>query len=260
MPEDLPETGPHGAKAVGLQKVRRAAMLVAARALSPTVRELTLEVAADATGAPFSYEAGQYVDLFVPTKSLTMKRPYSIASAPGERGLNRFDIAVTRAEDGHTSDALHGHGIGDAYEIEGPRGGFVRKSRDRATLFVGAGTGLAPLRAMIQDEVSRSEGPPIALLFGGRDETHLLWRDDAELWRKSGRITVDVSLSRGSESWSGLRGYVQNHVIAAYDQIARVAPEPQVFVCGLSSMVIDVVSALESHGIDPAALFSESYS
>jgi len=254
MLKDPHENGPHGGAGTGVQKVRRAARLVAARSLSPTVRELTIEV--DATKLPFSYQAGQYVDLFVPTQSLTMKRPYSIASAPGERGENRFDIAVTRAENGHTSDALHGHDIGDAYEVEGPRGGFIRRARDRATLFIGAGTGLAPLRAMIQDELRVKEGPPLALLFGGRDETHLLWRDDIEIWKASNRVTVDVSLSRAAESWNGLRGYVQDHVVHAYD---RIAPA-QVFVCGLSSMVLEIVAALEKHGADPASLFSESYS
>jgi NAD(P)H-flavin reductase len=232
--------------------------LVEARLISPTVRELTLEVETP-NDKPFSYQAGQYIDLYVPTRSLTMKRPYSIASAPNERGKNRFDIAVTRAENGNTSDALHGHDVGDAYEIDGPRGGFIRRDR-RATLFVGAGTGLAPLRAMIQDDLRASDGAPLALLFGGRDESHLLWRDDLEHWKNSKRLHVDVTLSRATDSWTGLGGYVQNHVVAAYDRIASSnANAAQVFVCGLSSMVTDVVTALENHGVDPTLLFSESY-
>jgi NAD(P)H-flavin reductase len=253
MPQDPHETGPHGGRQTGARTGRLPARLVAARALSPTVRELTIEVETSGDEV-FSYEAGQYVDLYVPTKSLTMKRPYSIASAPNERGKNRFDIAVTRAENGNTSDALHGHAVGDAYEIDGPRGGFVRRERE-PTLFIGAGTGLAPLRAMIQDEIRKQNGAPIALLFGGRDESHLLWRDDIEIWKSSNRLAVDITLSRASDAWNGLRGYVQSHAVAAYD---RIAPA-RVFVCGLSSMVIDVVAALEKHGVDPASLFSESY-
>ncbi len=207
----------------------------------------------------FTYDAGQYVDLYVPTNSLTMKRSYSIASAPNQRGKNRFDIAVTRAaENARASDALHGHTVGNAYEVVGPRGGFVRRER-RPTLFVGAGTGLAPLRAMIQDDLRSNDGAPLAVLFGGRDESHLLWKGDVDEWKKSDRIHVDVTLSRGSDSWSGLRGHVQSHVVAAFDRIAEKS-EAQIFVCGLSAMVIDVVTALEKHGVDPKRIFSESYS
>jgi NAD(P)H-flavin reductase len=257
MPENRHQSRPPPAPPSGASTGRLPARLIEARLLSPTVRELTLEVETP-DDAPFTYVAGQYVDLYVPTNALTMKRPYSIASAPNLRGKNRFDIAVTRAENANTSDALHGHAVGNAYEIVGPRGGFVRRDR-KSTLFVGAGTGLAPLRAMIQDDLGAGAGAPLALLFGGRDESHLLWRTDVDEWKKSDRLHVDVTLSRPAESWSGLRGYVQDHVIAAYDRLAANSGDAQVFVCGLSDMVIGVLSALEKHGVNSTRLFSESY-
>jgi NAD(P)H-flavin reductase len=257
MSEDRHQSRPPPTRASSASTGRLPARLIEARLLSPTVRELTLEVETK-DDATFAYEAGQYIDLYVPTNSLTTKRPYSIASAPNQRGKNRFDIAVTRAaENANASDALHGHAVGNAYEIVGPRGGFVRRDR-KATLFVGAGTGLAPLRAMIQDDLREKGGEPLALLFGGRDESHLLWKGDVDEWKKSERLHVDVTLSRGGDSWSGLRGHVQSHVVAAYERIA--AFDAHVFVCGLSSMVIDVVTLLEKNGVDPKRIFSESYS
>lgn len=235
--------------------MRRKARLAAARTLSPTVRELTLEVDPAPDGSPFSYTAGQYVELFVPTQGLTMKRAYSIASAPGARGPNAFDIAVTRTSSGKSSDSLHTHALEAEYDVEGPRGGFVRRSRDVPALFIGAGTGLAPLRAMIQDELRTESSTRIGLLFGAHDEEHILWRDEWNDWKASRRFDVDVTLSRASEDWSGLRGYVQLHAVHAYEKIAPA----EVFVCGLSSMVIDVVRSLEAHGVDSAAIYSESY-
>ena len=234
--------------------MRRKARLTAARTLSPTVRELTLEVDPGPDGSPFSYAAGQYVELFVPTQGLTMKRAYSIASAPGARGPNAFDIAVTRTSSGKSSDSLHTHALDAEYDVEGPRGGFVRRSHDTSVLFIGVGSGLAPLRAMIQDEL-RAGSSRVGLLFGARDEEHILWRDEWSDWRSSRRFEGDVTLSRGSESWSGLRGYVQLHAVQAYEKVAPA----DVYVCGLSSMVVDVVRSLESHGVDSAAIYSESY-
>lgn len=235
--------------------MRRKARLAAARTLSPTVRELTLEVDPAPDGAPFSYAAGQYVELFVPTKGLTMKRAYSIASAPGARGPNAFDIAVTRTSSGQSSDSLHAHALDAEYDVEGPRGGFVRRSRDKSVLFIGAGTGLAPLRAMIQDELRVESPSRVGLLFGARDEEHILWRDEWNAWQASRRFVGDITLSRATANWPGLRGYVQLHAVHAY---AKIAPA-EVFVCGLSSMVIDVVRALEARGVDSSAIYSESY-
>ncbi|MGH7279978.1 MAG: FAD-dependent oxidoreductase [Polyangiaceae bacterium] len=235
--------------------MRRKARLAAARTLSPSVRELTLEVDPAPDGAPFSYAAGQYVELFVPTKGLTMKRAYSIASAPGSRGPNAFDIAVTRTSSGKSSDSLHSHALDAEYDVEGPRGGFVRRNREASVLFVGAGTGLAPLRAMIQDELRTESQARVGLLFGARDEDHILWRAEWNDWSASRRFESDITLSRASETWSGLRGYVQLHAVRSYEKIAPA----EVFVCGLSSMVIDVVRALEAHGVDSSAIYSESY-
>lgn len=235
--------------------MRRHARLVAARTLSPTVRELTIEVDPASDGTPFTWSAGQYVEVFVPTKGLTYKRAYSIASAPGFRGPGTFDIAVTRTNEGRSSDSLHTHALDAEYEVEGPRGGFVRRDKSRPALFIGAGTGFAPIRALLQDELAAPDGPPLAMLFGARNEEHVLWRDEIESWEKSGRVRTNVSLSQGSDSWRGLRGYVQTHAVKVYRELG----DADVFVCGLSAMVIDVVRALEGIGVDSAAIYSESY-
>ncbi|HEX7667329.1 MAG TPA: FAD-dependent oxidoreductase [Polyangiaceae bacterium] len=238
--------------------MRRHAKLVATRTLSPTVRELTIEVAPNPDGTAFTYEAGQYVNLFVPTAGLTMKRAYSIASGPGIRGENRFDIAVTKTSSGQASDSLHVHAIDAAYEVEGPKGGFVRRHPDKPALFIGAGTGLAPLRAMIQDALKSPSPADIRLLFGARDESHMLWSDDVATWQASGKVTVDHSLSRSSEGWKGLRGYVQAHAVLQYETMAKTLA-PDVFVCGRTDMVTDVLAALEKHGVDSASIYAESY-
>lgn len=235
--------------------MRRHAKLVATRTLSPSVRELTIEVAPNPDGSAFDYQAGQHVSLFVPTPGLVMKRAYSIASAPNERGPNRFDIAVTRTSSGQASDSLHVHAVDSTYEVEGPKGGFVRRHPERPALFIGAGTGLAPLRAMIQDALHAPVPVDIRLLFGARDESHMLWSDDIDRWRAAGHVAVDYTLSRSREGWRGLRGYVQSHAVMLYARMNA----PDVFVCGRTEMVTDVVGSLTAHGVDSGVIYAESY-
>src|SRR5580692_11132232 len=74
------------------------ARLVQARSLSPSVRELAFE---RLDGQPMSFEPGQWVSARLPVTvgdQETIKRSYSIASAPA--GTPRFEVALTRVKDG----------------------------------------------------------------------------------------------------------------------------------------------------------------
>src|SRR5579872_6670514 len=84
---------------------RRKVKLERAWLLSPSVRSLVLRTL---DGGPIDYEAGQYIDVIVPTaRGLAFRRSYSIASAPDAGRPGEIEIAVTRVPGGPTSEALH---------------------------------------------------------------------------------------------------------------------------------------------------------
>jgi ferredoxin-NADP reductase len=229
---------------------RRSAELIGAKALSASVRSLTFRTT---DGAAVGHLPGQYLDLVVPTaRGLPFRRSYSIASRPDPERPDQFEIAVTRVEGGPTSEALHALLPGERVEIEGPYGSFLRRSEHRKhpSLFVATGTGLAPLRAMLAEEIAgadrlppaASAGSPLILLFGCRTPADLLWADELQAWRRScPGFELHVTLSRAPPEWTGLVGYVQRHT----PSIARALPDAHAYVCGLSAMVGDVVDLLE---------------
>jgi len=230
--------------------------LCSARPLSPTVRSLVLRAL---DGQAFDYVAGQWVDVHVPTPDGIVKRAYSIASAPGRAGAGAIELAVTQVEGGPASTALHALPVGARLDVSGPQGFFTREGAPPAepVVLVGAGTGLAPLRAMLQVELAEHAGPPVVLLFGCRTEQDILWRDDlADAARASSRLRVEVTLSRGSPSWTGRRGWVQAHVA----ELVRPLAPAQVYVCGLSKMVQDVRRILKDElGLERKSIHSERY-
>ncbi len=242
----------------------RKAQLIESRALSPAVRSLTFRTV---DRRPVGHVAGQYVDLVVPTpRGLPFRRAYSIASAPDPRSPDVFEVAVTRVEGGPTSEALHGLAPGAQVEVEGPQGTFVRRDEERShpALFVAAGTGLAPIRAMLAESLRedlRTEHapsvPPLRLLFGCRTPRDILWGDELRGWELAGSpFRLCVTLSRPPPDWTGLSGYVQRHVCG----IAASLPDVRVYVCGLSAMVEEVVKVLERDaGLPREALRYETY-
>ncbi|MGK3987531.1 FAD-dependent oxidoreductase [Sorangium sp. So ce136] len=219
------------------------ARLVAARPLSPFVRELSFE---RADGRAFLFEAGQWVNLVLPLEGGEVKRAYSIASAPD--GSPRFDLAVTLVEGGAGSEYLHRLEPGAALRAIGPHGLFTRDPGDPApSLFVATGTGVTPLRSMLRASLGfvahGLSAPHLWILFGARFEEDVIYRDELEaLARGSDRIRYEITLSRGGPSWSGRRGYVQEHVPELYRELAAKSgdPAPHVFICGLDRMVSSV--------------------
>jgi ferredoxin-NADP reductase len=235
---------------------KRKAELVSARMLSPSVRSLIFRTA---DGLAVGHVPGQYLDLVVPTShGFPFRRAYSIASAPDAARPDTFEIAVTRVEGGPTSEALHTAAPGLTIEIDGPHGTFVRRKDDRAfpALFVATGTGLAPIRAMLAEEVPILHGPPMALLFGCRTRRDVLWGDELREWERTcARLRLHITLSRPPPEWSGLMGYVQRHAL----RLANDLPGVQAYVCGLSAMVDEVVNLLRTGGVSRESLRYETY-
>ncbi|MBK8173555.1 MAG: FAD-dependent oxidoreductase [Sandaracinaceae bacterium] len=239
---------------------RRPVELVAARPLSPATRELTFAVT---DGEPFDYVAGQWVDLEVDIPGFVAepgKRAYSIASAPNPSARDRFEVAVTRVEGGPVSTALHSLQIGARMPTVGPSGLFTRERApiDAPSVFVGTGTGLSPLRAMIQDELSvRPEGALMTLIFGCRTEQDILWREEMQdLAARYARFRYEITLSRPTPAWNSRRGYVQSHLHELVDPAQPV----HVYICGLTRMVTEVRQVLkEELKLDRKQVHSERY-
>jgi len=235
---------------------RRQAQLIGEAALSPSVRGMTLRLA---DGEPLGHTAGQWVNLHVPVAGETAVRAYSIASPPGGPRDDRFELAVTRVEGGAGSSALHAISVGAMLEVDGPHGLFTRDGHDRSVpaLFVGTGTGLAPLRAMVLDELERGDSGPLVVLFGCRTVADILWGGElAAVAAANDRLRFEVTLSRPDDCWAGRTGHVQSHL----REVAAGLGRPHVYVCGLSKMVKDVRRILKAElGLERRLIHSERY-
>ena len=207
----------------------------AARPLTSFVREIVFERVDD---RPFSFEAGQWVNLFLPPppgSEEEVKRSYSVASPPD--GSPRFAIAVTRVEGGPVSTALHDLSVGKVLRATGPSGFFVRAPDDPSpALFVATGTGLAPIRSMVKAALDAGSRARMAILLGVRHEDDILWADELAAWsREHDNVTFQVTLSQPRPEWSGRKGYVQHHLESAWSELGD--PSGHLYVCGLERMV-----------------------
>lgn len=234
------------------------ATLVAARAVTPRVRELVFEREG---GAPFDFRSGQWVSLVLPVldeKGRPLRRSYSLASVP--TGSARFELVVTKVDGGPGSTFLHEAPVGTTLEVKGPQGTFARPVDAGPSLFVATGTGIAPFRGMLHDALAAGRTEPLWVLFGVRSPADLLYREEFEaLAARHANVRFLVSMSRPPPEWTGLTGYVQAHVLGLWRELATHGT-PHAYICGVKKMLLETRDVLKAQGgADRKQLHLESY-
>jgi ferredoxin-NADP reductase len=184
----------------------------------------------------FDFTAGQFVSMKTIQDGHEITRAYSIASAP--RDNKTFDVCLNRVRDGFFSNYLCDLEQGSTVKFHGPHGYFVLKNPVRDSIFIGTGTGIAPLRGMIQwlfADPSRNQDHEFWLLFGTRYQQDLYYNDEfRQLERDFKNFHYIPTLSRENEGWTGARGYVQEHL----RDIATGRTNADTYICGLKDMVV----------------------
>jgi NAD(P)H-flavin reductase len=206
-----------------------------------------------AARGPFRWAAGQHL-VVVKAKGQELFLPYSIASAYDSQRPGQFELA---AAFGAGADVIDQLSIGEELQIEGPSGAFVWQSAaSPAALLVGAGTGIAPLRALLEEELARTSQTQLMLIAGHRAPEDVLFADDfARLARQHARFRFVPTLTGASAAWLGERGRVQARLRAAVQSLGQL----DAYVCGRLALVSEVVAALEQEGVPAARIRSEGF-
>jgi NAD(P)H-flavin reductase len=202
---------------------------------------------------------GQYIELLDP-KAPDTRAAFSIASIPRAESPGRFEIAAAR---GSSAEFLFDLEPGAELAMAGPRGKFVyRSAPDAAATFIGAGTGLAPLRAMLLGALASVGAPPplsprFVVVFGGRSESDLLWADELNsLAADPSLLAYSATLSQPSAAWNGRRGYVQAHLA----ELLAARRDTDMYICGPDAMVRACVEVLTAGvGIASERIYTEGH-
>jgi NAD(P)H-flavin reductase/hemoglobin-like flavoprotein len=200
--------------------------------------------------APYPYRAGQYLTLEVPTHR-RLWRAMSIASAP--RSDNTFDIHVRAIGATGVSAALVAHTyVGGRLLLGPPRGNDLviePGTVNSGLLCVASGTGSAPITAVVESILERSEVPRLYTYVGARNrgDAYSVERM-AELIKAGGhRLNAEVHAVLSDEpGYTGYKGRVEDVVPRAQDW-AKLGVE--VLVAGPDPMIASTVTRLSAAGV-----------
>lgn len=205
----------------------------------------------------FKYQAGQFVNLKFEDpfgEQGEIQRAYSIASVSNGKV---FELCVEIIEGGRGSTYIDSLQVDDEVKIKAPFGFCCIKEDNKNDLvMVGTGTGIAPIKAILEELLAKNDERRIDVFFGVRHESDLFYMDElAVLESRLANMNLHVTLSQPqSPDWSGLSGRVTTH-LEEFD----FSNMPDVYICGGMAMIKDVMKLAQGKGIERKKIHVEIF-
>jgi ferredoxin-NADP reductase len=148
---------------------------------------------------------------------------------------------------------------GTLVDVEGPIGTFTMPEVPAGgwLLFVAGGTGIAPLRAMLDHTLRRSPGPRISLLYSARRGDEFAFIDELQRHAAEGCLELHQTVTRDdSSAWSGHRGRIgRSH----FEAVLHDPDGTFCVVCGPEPLVSESVSTLKALGVPDVQIRTEQW-
>ncbi len=201
-------------------------------------------------GNEIDFKAGQYMQLeSKPYDKVKEKavRAYSISSKPQLK--DRLQLIIRLVPEGICSTWVHKHlKVGDSVSLTGPYGDFMLKDSDADTLFVAGGSGMAPIKSMLEylQEVGTKRN--MTFFFGARTTKDLYLNEEmAEFEKHFENFSYEPVLSHATpeENWTGKTGFIMPY----FEEVIKDPPNTEAYLCGSPGMIAAVTKSLKEYGV-----------
>lgn len=226
---------------------------------NPELKQAAVDASAYAAANPIAGIVSQYPAALTAEQLAGLLRPlaprlYSISSAPEEVGEEvHLTVGVLRYEHNGISRTGAASGfLGERLEEEGSVRVFVEENPrfrlpenpDTPVIMIGAGTGVAPFRAFMQQRAANGDSGKNWLIFGNQHFTQdFLYQTEWQGWAKDGLLNkYDFAWSRDQEEKIYVQHKIREEAAELWQWLQQGA---HIYVCGdASRMAKDVEQAL----------------
>jgi CDP-4-dehydro-6-deoxyglucose reductase len=200
---------------------------------APDVAVLTMQLPAN---DPLRYRAGQYIEFILRDGA---RRSYSMANAPHNQGDKpSIELHIRHMPGGKFTDTVFSTlKEKDILRMEGPFGSFfLREDSTKPMLLLASGTGLAPIKSIIEEMQFKHLARPAVLYWGCRSLVDLYlhgWAVETARQMPNLRYVPVLSEPKPEDGWTGRTGFVHEAVMADLPDLSG----HQVYACGAPAMV-----------------------
>lgn len=204
--------------------------------------------------------AGQYIEFILKDGR---RRAFSIANAPHQDEYLELHIRHIPGGSftGHVFDEMKDRAL---LRIEGPLGSFyLREDSPRPVIMMAGGTGIAPLKGILDHAFYIGFDQPIHLFWGVQAKRDLYMDALPKAWAdKYPQFSYTAVLSdpgaadpEEADAWQGETGFVNEAVLRAYPQL-----EPfDIYMSGPPAMIEVATPVFVEHGAQLNHLYSDAF-
>ena len=207
----------------------------------------------------FKYRAGQYLEFILRDGS---RRSYSMANAPEQLGSPpAIELHLRHMPGGKFTDQVFATmKEKDILRVEGPFGSFfLREDSAKPIVLLASGTGLAPIKAIVEHLRAAAISRPATLYWGCRSQADLYqhdWALAAAAAMPNLRYLPVLSEARPEDAWQGRTGFVHQAVMADLPDLSG----HEVYACGAPVMVEAAASDFVARcGLPAEAFYADSF-
>lgn len=203
-------------------------------------------------GGPFTFSAGQYASVKFEGASA---RDYSMANRPDDKTI---EFHIRRTPGGGTSEYVATKlKVGDKVRVEGPIGtSYLRESHRGPIVCIAGGSGLAPIKAIVEQALHKKMPQHIYLYFGVRDERDLYLEDHFKaLAAANPRLHFIPVLSEPSGPTSRRTGFVNEVAARDFDDLDGC----KAYLAGPPVMVEAATRLLEARGVRRIDIHADAF-
>ena len=205
--------------------------------------------------------AGQYIVIRLqPTNGgAALFRSYSLS---GPVSAERYRISVKIEPNGAAGTWLRDHlRVGDTLDVSSPRGSFILRSGERPLILLSAGIGATPVLAMLHDLAAAKSTRQVWWFHAARDHEHHPFAAEVRsllLALPHGRSYICYSRPAQSDKLGEDYNAAGHLSRRAFEEVG--APqEADVYLCGPTSFMADMQTALAAYGFLPERIHREIF-
>lgn len=203
-------------------------------------------------GERLAFTAGQYAQVTFPG---CPTREYSMANHPDEPSL---EFHVRHVPGGTTSAHVARElAVGDSVQVEGPFGSsYLRERHAGPIVVVGGGSGLAPVKSIVETALAAGMRQPIHLYFGARDERDVYLEPQLQrLAARHANLQIHIVLSEPTGSTGRTTGLVTEAMAMKWDRVTGC----RAYLAGPPPMVEAVTELLLARGVASDNIHADAF-
>jgi ferredoxin-NADP reductase len=209
---------------------------------------------------PVAHLAGSHYELRLTSEDgYSATRLYSAASV-GDGG-NLLELTIAMVPHGEVSSYMFNNVVvGSQIELRGPLTHFFTwdPAEDAPALLIGGGSGVVPMRAMLQAHAKAGATAPMTLLYSSRTVSDIIYRAELDALTPPLRAVETLTDSHPGD-WTKPVGFITKELLMG--ELARFDPvaPPTCYICGSTPFVEAMANSLVELGVSPEKIRAERF-